>query len=110
MQQLIADLKQAALKQDAPLWRRIADDLEKSTRQRRMVNIYKLDKYAKDGETLIVPGKVLGTGDLSRKIKVAAFNFSKQAVEKISKSGGKALAISDVLKENPKGENVRIMG
>ncbi len=110
MQQLVIELKEAALKQDAPLWDRIAEDLEKSTRHRRIVNIYKLDKYTSDKETVIVPGKVLGTGDLTHKVKVAAFTFSKQAVEKINEKGGKVLAISDVLKENPKGKNVRILG
>ncbi len=110
MQQLIAELKQAALKEDAAIWGRIAEDLEKPTRARRIVNIYKLEKYAKDGETILVPGKVLGTGDLTRKLKVAAFTFSSQAAEKIHKSGGKTIPINELLRENPKGKNVRILG
>ena len=110
LEQLVNDLKKAALKEDAPLWRRIANDLEKPTRQRRVVNIYKIDRHAKNGETLVVPGKVLGVGDINRKVRVAAFTFSRQALDKINKIGGQAIRIEDVLKENPKGKNVRILG
>jgi large subunit ribosomal protein L18e len=109
-QQLIISLKQTALKEKSALWKRVANDLEKSTRSRRIVNIYKLDKYAKEGETVVVPGKVLGVGELSHKLNVAAFTFSKQAVEKINGAGGQTFAITDLLKQNPKGKNVRILG
>jgi large subunit ribosomal protein L18e len=110
LNRLIDELKQTARKQEAILWRRVAFDLEKPTRQRRVVNVHRLERYARDGETIIVPGKVLGTGDLTHKVNVAAFTFSQQAIDKINKTGGKALAITDVLKENPKGKNVRILG
>ncbi len=110
MQQLIADLKKAGAHGSVPLWDRIAEDLSKPTRQRRVVNIYKLDNFTKEGETVIVPGKVLGSGEIRRKLKVAAFTFSQQAVEKITKAGGQTLAIHDVIKQNPKGKNVRILG
>jgi large subunit ribosomal protein L18e len=109
-QQLIIGLKKIALKEKSALWKRVASDLERATRQRRIVNIYKLDKYAKEGETIIVPGKVLGVGELTHKLNVAAFTFSQQAVAKINEAGGQTLAISELLKQNPKGKNVRILG
>jgi large subunit ribosomal protein L18e len=108
--QLIAELKQTARKENAKIWRRIAVDLEKPTRQRRKVNVYKISKIAQDGEVVIVPGKVLGTGDISHKVTVAAHTFSRQAVEKINNAGGKVLKINDIMKQNPKGKNVRILG
>jgi large subunit ribosomal protein L15 len=37
--------------------------------------------------------KILGNGNLSRKIDIHAHKFSKSAVEKIEKSGGKAIVI-----------------
>lgn len=37
--------------------------------------------------------KILGNGDLSRKIDIHAHKFSRTAVEKIEKSGGKAIVI-----------------
>jgi|SRR3989338_5333367 len=110
LQRLIAELKQTAHAQEAPLWGRVAFDLEKPTRQRRAVNVYHIERFARDGEIVLVPGKVLGTGTLNRKVTVAAFTFSQQAAEKIAKTGGKALAIDDLLRENPKGKNVRVLG
>ena len=109
-QQLIAALKQIALSENAPIWTRIADDLEKPSRQRRIVNIYKLEKFAKDGDVIIVPGKVLGMGEIHQKVKVAAFTFSQQAVDKIHGAGGQTLGISELVQKNPKGKNVRIFG
>jgi len=37
--------------------------------------------------------KVLGDGDLTKKLTVAAHRFSKSAVEKIEKAGGKAVIV-----------------
>jgi large subunit ribosomal protein L15 len=37
--------------------------------------------------------KILGTGDLKKKVTVSAHAFSKTAVEKIEKAGGKALVV-----------------
>lgn len=110
LQQLISELKQAAHAQKAPLWGRIAFDLEKPARHQRTVNVYHIERFARDGETVLVPGKVLGTGMIRRKVTVAAFTFSQQAAEKIAKSGGKALAIRELLRENPGGKNVRVFG
>ena len=60
LQQLLVELKAKSL--DCKLWKRIAQDLSKSTRQRRIVNLYKINKFSKDGETILVPGKVLSVG------------------------------------------------
>jgi len=37
--------------------------------------------------------KILGDGELSRKVKVSAHKFSKSAIEKIEKSGGEAIIL-----------------
>jgi len=109
LRSLIDELRDLSKQQKVNLWDRIAEDLEKSTRRRRTVNIYKIDKYTRDDETAIVPGKVLSIGKLNKKIKVAAFQFSDQAKEKINLVG-KALTIKELIKENPKGSKVRIIG
>ena len=90
-------------------WKRIAHDLKKPSRQRRMVNIYKIEKYARDGEIIVVPGKVLNNGELHKKVSVAAFSFSKSAEEKIAKVG-KIMSIKELLDKNPEGKGVRILG
>ncbi len=109
LRNLIFELRKQSALQKVALWSRIADDLEKPTRQRREVNIYKINKCTKDGEIVIVPGKVLGTGDLDHKITVAAFRFSESAVQKI-KNKAKILTIQELMKSNPKASNVKILG
>lgn len=69
----------------------------------------KVQKVAKDNETLLVPGKVLSSGELTKKVTLAAWQFSEQAKEKINKVG-KAVSIQDLMKSNPKGKSVRILG
>jgi large subunit ribosomal protein L18e len=104
---LIKALRSLSIKENVKLWKRIAEDLERSTRIRRVINLYKIDKFAKDNEIIIVPGKVLGVGELSKKVKVAAYQFSSSAQDKIK---DKLMSIEDLMKENPKGQKVRILG
>ena len=99
------DLKEAAKKNKANIWKVIADELNKPTRQRREVNIMGINKHTKPNETIIVPGKVLGAGEMDHKVKVAAWQFSESARKKVN-----ALSIYDLIKENPKGKDVRIIG
>ena len=40
-----------------------------------------------------IPIKVLGSGDISEKIEIESNMFSKSAIEKIEKAGGKAIFI-----------------
>lgn len=107
---LILQLKKRATEKNEKIWHRIAEDLETSARMRSAVNLYKIIRSLKENETAIVPGKVLGTGDITHKISVAAYSFSDSAKEKILKSKGEAMSIADLLQKNPKPQNLRIIG
>jgi large subunit ribosomal protein L18e len=109
LQTLIIQLKKTAIEQDVNLWKRIATDLETSTNQRRIVNLSKIDRYCSDGDVVVVPGKVLSMGELTKKVTVAAYAYSGNAFEKINKVG-KAIYIDELVKKNPKGSKVRIIG
>jgi large subunit ribosomal protein L15 len=73
-----------------------------------IVNVGQLEKMEGDAFTLdrlvalgIVkkPGnglKILGTGELTRSITVEAHQFSKSAIEKIQKAGGKAQVVGAI--------------
>ena len=106
---LIVELQRLGRSQKVNLWKRVAEDLGKPTRIRREANLDKISKYTNNEEIALVPGKVLSTGELNKKISVAGFKFSEKAKEKINKTG-KALTIEQLMKENPKGKNVRIIG
>ena len=109
MRKLIADLRSLATKEKVKIWKRIADELAKPTRQRREVNIERINRTTKKDENIIIPGKVLSKGELDHKITVAAWKFSEAAKQKINKSG-KAMNIAELIKTNPKGKKVRIIG
>ncbi|MAG52574.1 MAG: 50S ribosomal protein L18e [Nanoarchaeota archaeon] len=109
LRNLIRDLTKLGKSKKIKLWLRIANDLEKPTRIRRTVNLYKIDKFTREGETALIPGKVLSVGDLTKKLTIAAYQFSEKAEEKINKSG-KAIKLQDLIKENPEGKKIRIIG
>ncbi len=106
----ITALKRLAIEQQRPLWKRVAADLEKPTRQRRVVNLWKLEQHAKDGEIILVPGKLLGDGILTKKLTVAAAFYSGEARQKVAASGSTPLTIEELLKKHADGKNVRIIG
>jgi len=107
---LIRELKKHSNSQKAPIWRRIAADLDKPTRSMRVVNLSKINKFTKENEVVIVPGKILGTGELDHKLTIAAYNVSKQAIEKIARSKSELYSIYEFMKKNPKGQKTRIIG
>ena len=110
LQTLVEELRQASFKSNVPLWKRLATDLAKPSRNRRAVNLSRIDRFSADGETVVVPGKVLATGDLNKKVTIAAWQFSQQAIEKIEKANSKAVTISSLLQEDPKGKKIKIIG
>jgi len=106
----IRELKKRSNEQEVNLWKRVADDLEKPTRQRRIVNLSSINRHAKENEIIVVPGKVLGAGTLERKLTISAFQFSDGAKEKIEKAGAKIIPLLELSKENPTGKIIRIIG
>lgn len=69
----------------------------------------KINRYASENEVVVVPGKLLGAGEIEKKVTVAAYRSSGQARDKIEKAGGKSLSIEELVAQNPKGSRVRIM-
>lgn len=106
LRRLISDLRRLSIEADVGLWRRVAADLERPTRRQRQVNLFKIDACCADNETVLVPGKVLGLGTLSKKVRVAAYTFSAQARSSLA---DRALSIPQLMQENPKGKGVRIL-
>ena len=107
--QLINILKEKAYQEKVPLWKDLARRLSKPTRRQAEVNISRINRHTTEDETVLVPGKVLGSGTLDHKVQVAALDFSQTAVEKIINAGGKCLDITLLMEENPKGSGIRII-
>jgi len=109
LRKLIRELRKTANTHEARVWDRVAELLERPSRRRVCVNVSKINRYAKPGEIVVVPGKVLGAGTLRKGVTVAAVSFSRTALEKIRNAGGRAMFLGDLLKLNPSGVNVRVI-
>ena len=107
---LIQSLRKKSRESEVEIWRYIANRLSHSRSRRVAVNVSRLNRYTKKGETVAVLGKVLGAGKIDHPINVAAFAFSDQARTKILRAKGKCLSILDLMKNNPKGANVKVIG
>jgi large subunit ribosomal protein L18e len=107
---MIDDLKAATREGGGAIWRDIAKRLEKPRRNWAEVNLSRLERYANDGDVVIVPGKVLAAGSINKKLTVAAYSFSDKAAQAIVDAGGQRMTIMQLVEERPDGKNVRIMG
>jgi large subunit ribosomal protein L18e len=107
---LIRELKKKSKEKQTELWRSLAERLSTSKRSRIAVNVSRLNRYTKEGETVAVPGKVLGSGKANHPMTVAAFSFSDKAQSKILKAKGSCISIRELMKKNPEGANVKVMG
>jgi len=106
----ISELKTLSRENEAPIWREIAKRLEKPSRVWSEVNIASIDKFAKAKENVVVPGKLLGIGNLSKPVNIAAYSASAGAIKKVEQSGGTYVQIMELARKNPKGSGIRIMG
>ena len=107
---MVKDLKQASKKNEAPIWSRLADLAIKPSSSRRVVNLTRINKTTKENDVLFVPGKVLGTGNISHKITLSSFSMSTTSANKIIQTGGKIMTYSDMIKKYPTGKGVIIFG
>ena len=90
-------------------WLEVASSLSSPRVKRISMNLDKINEEAKEGEIVVVAGKVLSQGELDKKIKVVALGFSEMAKEKIAKAKGDALTILEEIKKNPEAKNVRFL-
>ncbi|PKK81314.1 MAG: 50S ribosomal protein L18e [Thermoplasmata archaeon HGW-Thermoplasmata-2] len=103
---LIADLKKAG--REAPIWRDVADMLDAPVSRRIEFNVGRL-ALLNEGEIAVVAGKILGGGEISKKVVVGAYTFSASARAKIEKAGGSCLSLPEMVEQHPKGTGIRMV-
>ncbi len=108
LKEAVQKLEEAGRKNDAAVYTRAADELQKASRDQATVNLSKIQRHAEDGDTVLVPGKVLGSGRLDTDVTVAALNFSSAARKEIA-DAGEVVYIEDLVEENPDGEQITLM-
>ena len=110
LRELIRELKASKGGKRGPAWSAVARKLERPRHQTHAVNIGHLERVARIGEMVVVPTKLLGTGDLTKPLNVAALGWSAEAGKKVLASGGTLKSLRDAYKENPEGKGVHIIG
>ena len=107
---VLTSLRKASKKESTPLWQDLAERLERPSRSWAEVNLSRIGRVAPKGATIVVAGKVLGSGQITHPVTVAAYSFSGSARAKIKAAGGEALSIPQLMKKTPGGSNVKIVG
>lgn len=79
----------------------LSEALLSSTRTRAEVNLHRLEKLAAlhKGKILVVPGKILATGEINTPVEVAALRFSTAAKTKITAAKGKVHSLQQLIQE-----------
>ena len=76
----------------------LAKRLSAPLSQYTIINLDQINHIKED--KLIVVGKVLGQGELHKKVKIAALGFSESAKLKLKKNGSEFLSIKHELEKN----------
>jgi len=90
-------------------WLKVAHLISTPKRKQLALNLEDIDAQAKDNETIVVPGKVLGTGEITKKIRIVGLSFSTSAVEKLEKAKIKFSELAEEIKSNPDAKDIRIL-
>ena len=107
---MIRELSTAREGKKAASWTAVARRLERPRHKLRPVNVGHLDRVASKGELIIVPTKLLGTGDLHKALTIAALGWSDEASRKVIAAGGELKSLREAFHANPEGKGVHIVG
>jgi len=91
-------------------WLEVATILSGSRKNRKDANLSEINEKSKQGDKIVVPGKVLSQGKVDKKIKVVALSFSDKAKEKLSEAGCEMSDLLEEIKSNPSAEGLKILG
>jgi large subunit ribosomal protein L18e len=106
---LIEEIRKKGFEQKSGFLLDIARHLSKPRRQRVEVNVGKLQRFAEDDKWLVVPGKILSSGEVKTKINVVALSWSAAAEKKIKDAGGQLRSIEEFVKNENKFSNTKII-
>jgi len=92
-----------------PAWIKFAKLLSQSTKLQSAINLKEIDEKTKLGDLVLIPGRVLSVGEITKKIRICSFGISNQAKEKLTKTHSEWINILDEIKRNPKAEGFKII-
>ncbi len=90
-------------------WLKIAKIIAGPRRLQPSINLSEIDKNSKIGDTIIVPGKILSKGEITKKIKLSALSISAQAKEKLKSTKSEFIHLIEEINKNKKAEGIKII-
>ncbi len=90
-------------------WLKTAYILSGPTRLHSSISLQKIDSEAKIGDTVLILGKVLSQGSLSKKVAICALSISQKAKDKLKESKSEFISIAEEIKKNPKAEGLKVL-
>lgn len=106
---LVKDTIAAALKTKSKTWHKVAQRLSAATRQYSSVNLNRIEKITTTGDTLIILGKVLSSGEITKKVRLCALSFSGSAIDKLKKTKSETVSVLEEITKNPKANGVKVL-
>ena len=98
----------ASLRKKSEFWNEVSDKLSVPARKRVTVNLGSLNEYA-DGETVVIPGKLVAGGQLTKKLNIACWRFSEAVLSKLKSSGSSIISLHDLSVKELEGSNLRLV-
>lgn len=92
-----------------PAWKEVAALVSGPTRRYSSKNLFEIDAETKLGDTVVIVGKVLSKGELSKKVRICSLSISERALEKLKGSKSEFVSIAEEIEKNPKMEGVRVL-
>ncbi len=86
------------------MWAKINSIVAVPRRRRVDVNINKINRFSKEGDHVIVPGKVLGIGSMDHRVKITALEYSKGALEELERAKCSIVKLSDAYADLGRGK------
>ena len=71
--------------------------------------MFEINAHTKEGDTVVIPGKVLSKGELTKKIRLCALGISEVAREKLKKTKTEYATILEEIKKNPRAEGIKVI-
>lgn len=90
-------------------WFKVAHLISGSTRNYASVNLNEIEKHTKAGDTIIVVGKVLSLGELTKKVRICALSISQSARDKLKATKSEFVTIIEEIRKNPKAEGIKLI-
>jgi ribosomal protein L18E len=90
-------------------WNEVAKLLSSSTKRQSSVNLFDIDRQTSAGDTVVIVGKVLSGGELSKKVRICALSISEKANKKLKDNKSEFATIFEEINKNKKAEGIKLL-